>query len=200
MLLKTSLVVLQTLITSKTRLKLLMKFFLNHRTTSYLRDLESEFGESTNAIRLELNRLEQTGLLTTERQGNKKIFRANKKHPLFCDIHNILLKHTGIDHVVEKVINQLGGLKRAYLVGNFARGKDNPVIDLLLVGGNIDMNYLHTIVEKAEKYINRRIRHILACPAEAPELLKNYPEALLLWENEEETDQKKDLGIGTNKA
>ena len=48
---------LDTLISSQTRLKLLLKFFLNSSTSSYLRDLESEFGESTNAIRLELNRL-----------------------------------------------------------------------------------------------------------------------------------------------
>lgn len=185
MLLKTSLVVLQTLITSKTRVKLLMKFFLNHRTTSYLRDLESEFGESTNAIRVELNRLEQVGLLHTERQGNKKIFRANRKHPLFGDIHNILLKHTGIDHVVEKVINQLGGLQQAYLTGHFARGKDHPVIDLMLVGTGIDMEYLHTVVDKTEQYINRRVRYMLASPEEAPALLVNYPEALLLWEKEE---------------
>ena len=49
---------LETLISSKTRIKLLLKFFLNSKTKSYLRNLESEFGESTNAIRVELNRLE----------------------------------------------------------------------------------------------------------------------------------------------
>ena len=53
--------VLDTLITSRTRVKLLMKFFLNSRTTSYLRDLENEFDESTNAIRVELNRFEKAG-------------------------------------------------------------------------------------------------------------------------------------------
>jgi hypothetical protein len=48
---------LQALITSRTRIKLLLKFFLNSSNTSYLRDLAAEFGESTNAIRLELNHL-----------------------------------------------------------------------------------------------------------------------------------------------
>ena len=50
---------LDTLITSKTRIKLLLKFFLNAQTKSYLRSLEGEFGESTNAIRLELNKFEE---------------------------------------------------------------------------------------------------------------------------------------------
>ncbi len=176
---------LQNLITSRTRIKLLMKFFLNSRTTSYLRDLESEFGESTNAIRLELNRLEQTGLLRSRKQGNKKIFQANSKHPLFGDIHNILLKHTGIDHIVDKVITNLGGLTSAFLVGHFARGQDSPVIDILLVGRDIDMGYLYKVIEKAEQYISRRIRYMIIDPADAPGLLSSYPEALLLWQEEQ---------------
>ena len=52
---------LESLITSKTRIKLLLKFFLNSSTKAYLRGLEAEFGESTKAIRLELNRFEQIG-------------------------------------------------------------------------------------------------------------------------------------------
>ena len=57
---------LDSIITSKTRIKLLLKFFLNSETKSYLRNLEQEFGESTNGIRVELNRLEGAGLLKTE--------------------------------------------------------------------------------------------------------------------------------------
>ena len=52
---------IETLISSKTRIKLLLKFFLNSNTTAYLRGLEEEFGESTNSIRLELNRFEKAG-------------------------------------------------------------------------------------------------------------------------------------------
>ncbi len=72
---------LETLITSKTRVKLLMKFFLNYHNISYLRDLASEFGESTNAIRLELNKMEEAGLLLATHKGNKKLFKANAKTP-----------------------------------------------------------------------------------------------------------------------
>ena len=70
---------LDTLITSKTRIKLLLKFFLNSNSSSYLRGLESEFGESSNAIRLELNKFEKAGLLTTTTNGNKKMFKADRK-------------------------------------------------------------------------------------------------------------------------
>ena len=57
---------LEALITSKTRIKLLLKFFLNSGNSAYLRGLEPEFGGSTNAIRQELNRLENANLLVAK--------------------------------------------------------------------------------------------------------------------------------------
>jgi len=173
--------VLETLITSKTRIKLLMKFFLNFRTISYLRDLANEFGESTNAIRLELNRLEEAGLLESIRDGNKKLFRANDQHPLFDGIRGLLLQHTGIDHIVEKVAKNLGGLHSAYVINSFARGVDSKEITMLLVGSDIDEKYLENAATKVEKIIDRRIAYTIAAPEDAPGLLESHPEALLVW-------------------
>lgn len=175
---------LETLVTSKTRLKLLVKFFLNASTRSYLRDLEVEFGESTNGIRLELNRFEEAGMLVSNHEGNKKIFQANTRHPLFSDIHNILMKYTGIDRVVENVLQQLGGLKYAWLIGDVARGRDSHVIDLLLVGENINTAYLLNLITKAEELIGRKIRYLLLLPSETAELKSMYPEKLLLFGSE----------------
>lgn len=56
---------IEALISSKTRIKLLLKFFLNSSNRAYLRGLEEEFGESTNAIRLELNKLEKAGMVSS---------------------------------------------------------------------------------------------------------------------------------------
>ena len=106
---KFSKTVLEALITSKTRIKLLLRFFLNSSSTSYLRDLASEFGESTNAIRLELNHLEKAGLLYSKMKGNKKVFQANLQHPLFDSIHQLILKHTGIDQIMDFVLEKLQG-------------------------------------------------------------------------------------------
>ncbi len=175
---------LKALITSKTRVRLLMKFFLNSRNTSYLRDLAAEYGESTNAIRVELNHLEGAGLLVSKKSGNKKLFKANSMHPLFDNIHQLLLKHTGIDKIIDNVVKKLGGLHQAFVVGSFARGVDHPVIDLLLIGHDIDKRYLLQLIEKAEEMIDRKIRYMHVCPEEAKEILKGYPEALLLWQED----------------
>ena len=177
---------LQALITSKTRIKLLMKFFINSRNTSYLRDLAAEYGESTNAIRVELNRLEAAGLLEAQKQSNKKIFRANVKHPLFESIHQLLLRHTGIDQIVDNVVSKLGELQQAYLCGRFARGLDGPVIEILLVSTGLNREYLRELTAKAEQMIDRRISYRFTTPEEAPMVLRRCPEALLLYDRSKE--------------
>lgn len=173
---------LESLITSKTRIKLLLKFFLNSNTESYLRNLESEFGENSNAIRLELNRLENANLLSSSYEGNKKFYKANTKHPLFKDIRNIVFKHTGIDLVIDRVVSQLGNLKEAYITGDFAIGRESDIIDLLLIGDGINRDYLVSLTKKVEEIIKHRIRFIIGNDSEKNLLLKNLAPALLIWE------------------
>jgi len=165
---------LSSLITSQTRIKLLVKFFLNCNTKAHLRGLEAEFGESTNAIRVELNRFEKAGLLNSFREGNKKIFQANCRHPLYPDIHRIILKETGIDRVIDKVINRLGELKCIYLTGNFARGIDSQLIELIIVGRNIDSEYLSRKISRTEEIVQRKVKYIVLDPNEAEESLKQH--------------------------
>lgn len=151
---------IETLISSKTRIKLLLKFFLNSSTTAYLRSLEEEFGESTNGIRLELNKFEKAGFLDSFSKGNKKVFKVNIKHPLFKDIHNIVLKLVGLDHVVDYIIQRIGDLEKVYLVGKLSTGQDTNIIDLVLVGNNLNKTFLLEQIEKAEKKINKKIRYV----------------------------------------
>jgi hypothetical protein len=137
---------------------LLVKFFLNPKSSAYLRSLESEFGESTNSIRLELNKFEKADLLNSTMNGNRKMFKANERHPLFSNINGLVRKHLGIDALVEHVVKRLGGLKFVYLTGDLAKGIDTNIIDLILVGDDINRVYLTELVEKAEKLIDRKIR------------------------------------------
>jgi hypothetical protein len=182
---------LHTLISSKTRVKLLLKFFLNSNTTAYLRSLEGEFGESTNAIRLEINRFEEAGMLSSESVGNKKIYRANTTHPLFDEVHNILRKYIGLDHIVENVVKRLGEVECVYLVGEFSRGIDSDIIDLIFVG-NINKVYLLDLIEKVERLINRKIRyvHYTADEFKTFNLAKLDPQPLILWAKDVRKDDE----------
>jgi predicted nucleotidyltransferase len=178
---------INALITSETRVKLLRKFFLNSSTRAHLRGLETELRESSNAIRIELNRFEEAGLLHSLRDGNKKVYQANQNHPLFAEIHSIIIKEAGIDRVIEKVIHRIGNLICVYLTGDFARGKDSPVIDLILVGENIDREYLARKVVQAEELVGRKVSYVVLRPEEADNhLLRVKPADLLpLWNSEE---------------
>jgi hypothetical protein len=173
---------IDTLISSKTRIKLLLKFFLNSTNTSYLRNLEDEFGESTNAIRLELNKFEQAGLLETNEAGNKKFFKVNTKHTLFSDLHNIVKKFVGIDKILEVIATKLGDLDSVYLIGNLARGLDSDTIEIVLVG-KIDIQYLETLILKAEREIKKKVKYFIYHPSVFSEsdLDNNTYKPLLLW-------------------
>ena len=163
----------------------MLKFFLNSSTTSYLRGLEPEFEESTNAIRQELNRFEEAGLLLSELQGNKKVYHANTAHPLFSDLNSLLMKYVGLDKIVEKVILQLGKVEKVFLLGNLAKGINSTIIDLLFVG-DVDKDFLKGLINKVEKALERKVKYAVLTLQEAQDFLKTKPEkeVLLLWSKE----------------
>ena len=111
--------------------------------------------------------------------GNKKLYRANTSHPLFNDIHSILLKYIGFDQIIQTVITKLGNVSKVYLVGSFARGVDSEVIDLLMVGDDINREYLARLTAKGEKLIRNLVYRI----EEFEEIKNRYQsdEILLLW-------------------
>jgi DNA-binding transcriptional ArsR family regulator len=171
------------LISSKTRIKLLVRFFFNPAIKSYLRELAKEFDLSTNAVREELNQLTKTNLLKSNKNGRSVYYAANADHPLFPELKSMVSKVMGLDQVIDGIVNRLGDLERAYLIGDYAEGKDTGIIDLLLVG-SINQYHLHDLTRKTERYINRKIRTLVLTRTEMEELppiLQNKPQ-LLIWE------------------
>jgi DNA-binding transcriptional ArsR family regulator len=174
---------IQTLISSKTRIKLLLKFFLNYETRSYLRHLESEFGESTNAIRLELNKFEKAGMLISELEGNRKYYKANDRHPLFKDVQSIVRKYVGIDWIIEYVAKKLGQLEKVYLTGSIANGLDSQTIDLIFIG-EVNEGFLKELCIKVEHQIERQIAYEVLINTQTFDKLFEESDAkfILLWE------------------
>ncbi len=148
---------LNTLITSETRIRLLLKFFLNPSTKRYLRQLAQEFGESTNGIRVELNKLTSAKILDMEKDGRSKIYRANNQHPLFQEIRQIVLKSTGIDKVISNIINKAGDIYLAFIRGDYAIGNDSGLIDLVIVGDRLNDKEIERVRKKTETLIDRKI-------------------------------------------
>jgi hypothetical protein len=176
--------VLETLITSKTRLKMLLKFFTNSASSAYLRGLAEEFGESTNAIRHELNNLSKAGYLVSVEDGRTIRYRANTTHPLYNEVKNLIHKYLGLDEIIESIVSKLGDLKAAYIIGDYAKGKDTGTIELLLIGV-IDEEYLNKLVIKAKTLIQRDIKVTHKLEHDPQEVM--LKDALLLWLEDIET-------------
>jgi hypothetical protein len=153
---------LQSIITSKTRLNLLIKFFVNIANKGYLNSLANEFGESTNSVRKELNNLTSAGYLVKKENNNKVVYSANSNHPLFSVMQSIVRKHLGIENIVEKVLNNIGTIEKIILLGDYAKGIDSGIIDVLIIGKDIKKDYLDKINVKIEKEINRKVNFLIS--------------------------------------
>lgn len=176
------------LITSKTRINLLVRFFFNPGTKAYLRELSKDLNVSTNAVREELNQLTKTKLLTSEKNGRNVYYTANSKHPLFPELKSMVSKVMGLDQVIESIITRLGELEKAYIIDDYAEGKDTGIIDLVLVG-NIDQYHLNDLSRKTERYIKRKIRSLVLTKEEFEafeQMLENRPN-FLVWERQGNT-------------
>ena len=109
--------------------------------------MASEFKESTNSIRVELNRLSEAGYLTSEEDGRTVLYQANQKHPIFSELQAVVRKYLGLDRIVSEVVEKLGDLKSAFITGDYAEGKDSGIIDLVLVG-EVDEDRLKRLIKK----------------------------------------------------
>tara|TARA_B100001057_G_scaffold482307_1_gene557435 strand:+ start:865 stop:1386 length:522 start_codon:yes stop_codon:yes gene_type:complete len=166
------------LITSKTRLRLMIKFFISQANRGYLNGLASEMGESTNSIRKELNHLHAAGYLKKIKIDNKVEYKADTSHPLFNVLRKVVLKHLGLEDMVETVLSRMGNVEEIILVGDYAKGIDSGKIEVFLIGNNLDMEYITQLEEKIENLINRKVSFYLS-----NKFLSNQPSISLFNQN-----------------
>ena len=148
------------LITSKVRTRILMRLFLNPDQNAYLRELAKEFEVSPSQIKEELDNLSEVGLLNNEKGGRQINYSANTGHSLFPELHSMVKKAMGMDSILDSILRRLGNLEKAYVIDDYAEGKDSGLIDLVLIG-EIDRENLEDLVAKTERYIQRKIRTLV---------------------------------------
>jgi predicted transcriptional regulator len=152
---------LNSLITSKTRLRMLIKFFVSAANKGYLNGLANEFNESTNSIRKELNNLSDAGYLLKSKQNNRIIYNADIKHPLFKVLQKIVRQHLGLEEIVETVISKIGDLDIIALTGDYAKGIDSGAVQILIIGDRVNTEYLESLKPKIKDKISRDIDFII---------------------------------------
>jgi hypothetical protein len=125
--------------------------------SGYLQGLSKELEENTNSIRIELNRLEEAGMLSSTLEGRRKLYRVNALHPLTSDITSIVRKVAGINTVIDRVVENLPGLKQVWICGDLARGVSSGSIDCVLIGKELDAEYIAGLSAKVHKLIGKTV-------------------------------------------
>jgi DNA-binding transcriptional ArsR family regulator len=137
---------------SRVRVKLIQTFLSDPNQIYYVRELTRITDEEINAVRRELNRLEQAGLLKNESRGNRLYYFPNKNYDFYNELLCLVAKTTNIGRDLRKSRNKLGKIKYAVLSGRFVRNlphQDSNEVDMLIIG-NVILPELSQLVKKEE--------------------------------------------------
>ncbi len=138
---------LKNIFTSNARVKMLTLFLLNPDKEYFVRELTRELDEQINSIRRELENLKKIGLLRSRVRARKKYYTVNKKHILYHDLRNIIIKITNSSENLIKSISKMGRIDFLLISGVFIQ-KDSPVD--ILIAGDVDKDKLESFLDKLE--------------------------------------------------
>lgn len=102
----------------------------------HLREIERQSGLAVGTVRQELGRLAELGLIEKRADGNRRLYTANRQHPLYPDIHNLVLKTSGLADVLRDALAGEKGIRVAFVFGSVARSSEqaHSDIDLMVIG------------------------------------------------------------------
>jgi len=149
-------------------------FFNDPEKEYYLGELARKLGKKPGVFQRDINSLNEKKFLESSYVGNRRFFKLNKNHPLYREIQSIFFKTTGIEGSLRRVIERISGIKRAFIYGSYAQGKEHSTSDVdLFVVGTIDENKLIDEISKLEGKISREINYTLMTEKEFEEKEEN---------------------------
>jgi predicted nucleotidyltransferase len=128
---------LETLLGSKLRAKVLGWLFTHPDERYFVRQLTTLVGEDSTNVSRELARMEKIDVLVSTTEGKQKYYQANRQSPLFNELHGLIVKTTGVVDVLRSALVPLADrIKVALIYGSVARGseKRGSDIDILVIG------------------------------------------------------------------
>jgi predicted nucleotidyltransferase len=161
---------LEKIFTSATRVRVMELFLANQDKQFYLREISKKLDENTNAVRRELNNLHDIGLLRKERKGNLVLYSVNRNFPIYNELKNIFMKTRGVAKVMADSIQNMKGVKIAFIYGSFARGDERVSSDVdLFIVGEPEEGILLKELKRLEGVLGREINYVVFTPNEFKE-------------------------------
>lgn len=151
---------LSDLLISKVRVKMLNLFFADPSEMYYVREITRLVKEEINAVRRELDRLLEAGLLRSEQRANRLYYQLNTKYLYFQELQRMVVKTTGLGKKLRKVRRKLGEVDYVMFSGAFLhKTKTNQdELDVLVVG-EIVLPELEVLIKAEEKEFGREINY-----------------------------------------
>lgn len=171
---------LQDIIISKCRVKLLQVFFAQPQEIFYIRQLVRATKEEINAVRRELTHLEKANLVKKEPRGNRLYYWLDKSQPLYGDLLSLVAKTVGLGGMIVDNKNKIGKVRLAALSGRFARGLPTKegAVDLLVVG-EIEIAKLAELIRGVESKLGKEINYTVMTKQELDFRKKRHDPFLL---------------------
>ena len=135
----------------------------------HLSELKRLTGLGSASLQRELNRLTESGLLTSERVGNLRRFQANAASPIFQELVGLTRKTLGAQPLLKDALEPLQSkVELAFIYGSVAKGTDTARsdVDVMLVGKNLLLADLLERVEPLEAQLGRKINATCLSPLE----------------------------------
>jgi predicted nucleotidyltransferase len=145
---------------SKVQQRVLALIFGHPERSFYTSEIVRRVHSGTGAVERELSRLERSGLVSVERIGNQKHFRANRESPVFAELQGLVLKTVGLTEPLRKVLQPYSNkIKVAFVYGSVAKGSDTAQsdIDLMVVGDELSYSDLYSALQNAEAILQRKV-------------------------------------------
>lgn len=153
---------LEVLISSETRVRLLTLFLMNPGKEYYIRQIERLVAKNYALVRKELARLESFGLLTSEVKGNQTYYSVDQDFFLYPELQRLVLKTEGVARVLKDRLDEIGDAECIFIYGSFAKGSAGAKSDIdLFIVGDIDENRLIPLLNESERTLQREINYTL---------------------------------------
>jgi len=145
---------------SKVQQRVLGLIFGQPERSFYMSEIMRNVRSGTGAVARELSRLQQSGLVSVERIGNQKHYRANHQSPIFSELRSLVIKTVALTGPLRKSLESCAdGIKAAFVYGSVAKGVDTARsdIDLMVIGDELDYSELYAALQNVESALGRKI-------------------------------------------
>ena len=145
---------------SQIRKKIILLFLYNRDKEYYVNQLARLFNISSGTTQRELKKLLTNDFIVFHKKGNMVLYSLNTENILLNDIENIVRKTIGVDAILAEELNNIQGIRFAFIFGSYVKGefKSSSDIDLYVIG-DVKENVIYDSMSVVEKMIQRDVNY-----------------------------------------